>query len=100
MSVESHDPAELLAADEPSTGDLIAAWNHRPSWMARAACRGERIDVFFPTLGHDSRPARAVCDACPVLPACLRFALDDETLTGVWGGTDDRERARIRRQSA
>jgi WhiB family redox-sensing transcriptional regulator len=75
--------------------DLIP---NRPSWMRRAACSGVGIDTFFaddePTLAE----ARAVCDVCPVRAECLEFALADRSVTGIWAGTDDVERRRIRRR--
>ena len=40
--------------------------------------------------------AKAVCRGCPVLQACGAAALADPSLTGVWGGLTDAERARLR----
>jgi WhiB family redox-sensing transcriptional regulator len=41
---------------------------------------------------------REMCEACPVRGECLDFALADESITGLWGGTTDAERREIRRR--
>jgi WhiB family redox-sensing transcriptional regulator len=73
--------------------------------MAEASCRGT-TDLFFPP--DRERPkaerervarARAVCDGCPVHSDCRAFALSQpDTLAGIWAGTSQRQRKRIRRQ--
>ena len=43
-------------------------------------------------------PAHVSCNGCPVIDACLRFALENGMTAGVWGGlTEDERRARKRR---
>jgi len=43
-------------------------------------------------------PAHVSCNHCPVIAACLRFAMEDEMTAGVRGGlTEDERRARKRR---
>ena len=46
------------------------------------------------------RPAKAVCTGCPVLEQCRTYALARPTLSGIWGGTSDRERQALRRAAA
>lgn len=57
------------------------------SWMERAACRGHDPEMFFPHpsdgIGRDL--AQSVCQRCPVIEACGRWA-DDTSAVGVWGG--------------
>jgi WhiB family transcriptional regulator, redox-sensing transcriptional regulator len=70
-------------------------------WMSQGACRGEDPGLFFPVaeIGPSLREveqARAVCRRCPVLAACLRYALDTRQ-EGIWGATTDGERRAIRR---
>ena len=70
------------------------------AWMRRAACLDHEPEVFFPpgpsALEHMAE-ARAVCRTCPVVTDCLRVALADPTLVGVWGGTSEAQRAALRR---
>lgn len=73
-------------------------------WEQRAACRGEDLDLFFPTSGRTEQAAEAkrVCQRCPVLYRCLAAQLkhrwrDDH---GIWGGTTVDERKAIRKALA
>ena len=69
------------------------------SWMPAGLCRGmdpqHAARVFFPVQGESQAPARAVCADCPVRAACLDYGMDENY--GVWGGTSERERRRLRR---
>jgi WhiB family redox-sensing transcriptional regulator len=42
------------------------------------------------------QPAKTICAGCPVRTECLDYALADDTLVGVWGGTSETERDHIR----
>ena len=61
-------------------------------WQARAACRGARIEVFFPGRGEAAGPARQVCARCPVRRQCLEFAVSNRIVSGIWGGLTGPER--------
>jgi WhiB family redox-sensing transcriptional regulator len=71
-------------------------------WMRRAACLDSEPEVFFPpgpsAIEH-VEAAKRVCRDCPVVGDCLSVALADPTLVGVWGGTSETQRARLRRTS-
>ena len=84
-------PGEMLTLD-----DLIPA---RPAWMAKAACRGVDAATFFPSRGEPTDAARALCAGCPARGPCLAYALDDETLEGVWAGTSKQQRRGMRREA-
>ena len=68
------------------------------SWQAKANCFGVDPDLFFPERGQSTKEAKAVCAGCVVREACLEFALANHIAFGIWGGTSERERRRIRRQ--
>ncbi|MFB6772780.1 WhiB family transcriptional regulator [Streptomyces sp. NPDC056337] len=74
-------------------------------WRARSACRTEDPDLFFP-LGNTGpallqiQEAKAVCRRCPVMERCLQWALESGQEHGVWGGTDEDERHRMKRRAA
>ena len=56
--------------------------------------------MFFPA-GEDEilvALARAICEACPVMDECLRYALATNQTEGVWGGMTGSERRRLRRR--
>lgn len=68
----------------------------RPRWQARSACRNLDTREFFPEGTGLSQDVRRICAACPVSVECLTFALADPSLKGVWAGTTERGRGRIR----
>ena len=73
------------------------------SWRARAACRLCPPELFFPsgTTGialERMERAKQLCEDCEVQPEYLRFALETRQEFGIWGGTDEKERARLRRK--
>ncbi len=69
-----------------------------PEWLEVAACRGVDPVLFFPERGEDWKPAKEVCQSCPVKVECLEFALTENIKFGIWGGKSERERRRIRRK--
>ncbi|MBV7363576.1 WhiB family transcriptional regulator [Actinomycetaceae bacterium TAE3-ERU4] len=73
------------------------------TWRSKAACISEDPELFFP-IGK-SAPAYAqairakeVCKSCAVLNLCLEWALKNGQDCGVWGGTTEEERRRLRKQ--
>jgi WhiB family redox-sensing transcriptional regulator len=54
-------------------------------------------DLFFPDPSDKdmARRAKAACQRCPMIDACLNFALDARQNDGVWGGMDEGERRAI-----
>lgn len=65
-------------------------------WLDHAACRGVPTAVFFPGIGKPTAPAKKICADCPVLDPCLDYALETPWLTGIWGGTSEKQRREIR----
>ena len=68
----------------------------RPVWHRRAACRGRGVEDFFPPDGSSRLRASVLCVRCPVAKECLEYALDHPSLKGVWAGTSERGRHRMR----
>lgn len=76
-----------------------------PEWMEDAKCRGiTATSLFYPDRSNDQvMQAKAVCKGldgsapCPVLQTCFDYAMDTEEKFGVWGGTSERERRRIKK---
>jgi len=52
--------------------------------------------LFFPERGDSTEPAKAVCARCLVRAECLAYALAEHIQHGIWGGTSERERRRLR----
>jgi WhiB family redox-sensing transcriptional regulator len=74
----------------------------RQDWRDFAACRDTSPDLFFPvgTTGpalDQIAEAKTVCRQCPVRTACLEYAMVTNQDTGIWGGTSEEERKKLRR---
>ena len=63
-------------------------------WQDSAYCRDiADPEIFFPERNVKPREAKLLCAGCPVKADCLEYALL-YGLSGVWGGTTDKERKR------
>jgi WhiB family redox-sensing transcriptional regulator len=88
-------------------GNVALTWSRTyewdtDDWRQVAACRDTDPDLFFPvgTTGpavEQIEAAKAVCRACEAQPACLEFALATNQEAGVWGGTSEEERRKLRK---
>ncbi|KNE80430.1 MULTISPECIES: WhiB family transcriptional regulator [Streptomyces] len=72
-------------------------------WRLNAACRDTDPDLFFPVGSsgpalRQEQAAKAVCESCPVIDACLDWALETGQTSGVWGGTSEDERRPMHRR--
>lgn len=71
-------------------------------WRDQAACRNTDPDLFFP-IGSTGpaieqiESAKAVCMQCEAQRACLEFALATNQESGIWGGTSEEERRKLRK---
>jgi WhiB family redox-sensing transcriptional regulator len=75
----------------------------KKNWRARAACLNCPPDLFFPgdrseVAEQRIEEAKRVCRSCEVSDECLAYALKTEQAFGIWGGTDPKDRDRIRRR--
>lgn len=75
-------------------------------WASDAACLNQDTEKFYALGGvtgwHESNPqkmeALAVCARCPVREDCLEWAIEQREDYGIWGGLDEVERRKMRRQ--
>lgn len=67
------------------------------AWQAESRCLQVDPEIFFPERGGSSKAARSVCMNCPVRIECLKYALANREQFGIWGGTSERERRKLRR---
>jgi WhiB family transcriptional regulator, redox-sensing transcriptional regulator len=68
--------------------------------MRDALCQEYDRELFFPGRGASSEEARGLCGRCLVQRECREYALADDTLVGVWGGTSASERDQLRKRTA
>ena len=69
-------------------------------WQAKARCSEVDPEICFPERGGSSKAARAVCNKCDVRSQCLEYALNNKEQFGIWGGTSERERRKLRKDRA
>lgn len=75
-------------------------------WRHLSACLDEDADLFFPIgktgpqVLRQIEEAKAVCRRCAVREECLDWAIMSGQEHGVWGGTSEDERRRIKRRAA
>jgi WhiB family redox-sensing transcriptional regulator len=83
-----------------ATNVALANANYR--WRDHASCRDTDPELFFPvgTTGHalvQIEQAKSVCRECEARVECLQFALATNQDSGIWGGTSEEERRKLRR---
>ena len=69
-------------------------------WMDRALCKELPSDMFFPETSAYAmaKEAKKACSLCAVRLDCLDYALSIPGLTGVFGGTTEYDRIRLKRK--
>jgi len=81
---------------------IMTASDNRAEWWSAAACLTADPELFFPlsssglALQQVAR-AKAICTRCGIQQACLGYALEADPVQGIWGGTTEAERRRLRR---
>lgn len=64
----------------------------------KAKCNGTELDLFYPRQGDNGRNGKRFCQSCPVIQECLATALATDPMDdwGIWGGTTEAERRKMR----
>lgn len=81
---------------------LASVGGNYKDWRDEACCRDTDPEQFFPVgnawdVVRIVDAAKAVCGPCPVREACLQYAVETNQDTGVWGGTSEEERRKLRK---
>jgi WhiB family redox-sensing transcriptional regulator len=63
-----------------------------------AECSDKDRDIFFPEKSGSTKEAKAICATCDIKPVCLEYAIIKNEKFGIWGGTGEGERRKIRKQ--
>jgi WhiB family redox-sensing transcriptional regulator len=69
-----------------------------PNFGPEAVCTEVDPDLFFSEGDADILKAKSICVGCPLVAACLDWAIRNEEF-GVFGGTTPEERAALKRGS-
>lgn len=93
----------LFSTLKPQAPDTV---EHADRWREQAACAADGLDpeTWFPVgegpvAQQQTEDAKHICYQCPVIDACLRWAMESGQDTGVWGGLDEKERHNLRRRT-
>ncbi len=88
------------AAPPPAWSDSPALIDPQP-WTQEALCAETDPDLFFPekNSGNTAQRAKEVCGRCMVREDCLLYALTAGETFGIWGGTTESERRKMRKAS-
>lgn len=73
----------------------------RKDFWDGALCKEIGSEIFFPERheANMARIAKKMCNRCDIKQKCLDYALKDPELAGIWGGTSEQERYKIRNRS-
>ena len=88
-----------------SSSHLLTLTLESDEWRRQAACRDTDPDLFFPvgTTGPaivQIENAKAVCRQCDAQAECLEYAIATTQDSGIWGGTSEEERRKLRKRYA
>jgi hypothetical protein len=75
-------------------------WIERDHWKG-ALCAEIDPELFFPPKGQfpETQNPKKICNRCEIKQKCLDYALKDPELKGIWGGTNEPDRYKIRNRS-
>lgn len=66
-------------------------------WILDGICSQVDPELWFAAgKGNPTAPAKAICRVCPARTPCAEWAIGQDNLQGVWGGTSERDRGKIR----
>ena len=73
----------------------------KESFWKGALCAEVDPELFFPLKGKflEAQNAKRICNRCELKQKCLEYALKDPELKGIWAGTSEQDRYRIRNRS-
>jgi len=88
----------IYEVSEPDYFDIAGLLARtRPTWMDKGACRDYPPEWWYPERGGNTNQPKRICAECPVRTECLDYALANGEYHGIWGGTSERQRQRMRR---
>lgn len=88
-----------MAAEERAEAHRVRSEHKTAEWKEGKPCL-EYPEEFFAESNRAQRQAAQVCHlSCPVQDTCLDYALRADERWGVWGGTTEREREKLRKRA-
>jgi WhiB family redox-sensing transcriptional regulator len=77
----------------------MTVYHHDDDWKKFAACSNLPTELFIEEWSDEPNyppsEVKKICDACPVKPECLAYALKNDEV-GTWGGTSSYQRRQLK----
>lgn len=93
----------LMAHATPGTSGQETGGTDAPFFDGSQVCAQVDPELFFPENAiealHNIKLVRPICTACAFRNPCLAYALKHKEI-GIWGGTTEREREKLKRRIA
>lgn len=71
----------------------------KTKWISQSLCSKKEnqdiVDYFFSDKLEEKHIAKNLCFSCPVRKDCIKWALEEKEIWGIWGGRDENEIRRI-----
>jgi WhiB family redox-sensing transcriptional regulator len=64
------------------------------NWIESANCDESTHSLFFSSSVKQQRIAKSLCQSCMVVSDCLKFAIENDCNSGIYGGLTAKERER------
>lgn len=100
-AASTHRRVRLVGASKFKPQCLPAPRAEEWTWQSHGRCRDYPAAVFFPEQQRGERlrrteaAAKRICQECPVIAECRKYALSVPEIYGIWGGLDETERAQV-----
>ena len=95
--LENHLKEIELLPNNNNRRDYLMKGPQISEFVGKAACKGMEVNLFFPSTGVISRAVAVVCSNCEVKVQCEEFAVNNDNIQGIWGGTNEADRRRKRK---
>ena len=89
LGLKRHQVRRYLSLHKP----LLVPPRSTLGWVQDEVCRPEQTELCYPSsTGNHNKKCKAaaikMCSTCPVAKQCLKTAIDNCEIVGVWGGHD------------
>lgn len=72
---------------------MVSSQSNGLEWQKDAECakpeNRQLVEFFFSSKADEKYQAKNLCFSCPVRQDCLKWALENRQIWGIWGGRDE-----------
>ena len=96
---EDFADAAVQAVQEDHTTDTVAAPSDVSFDRSAGLCAQADPEIFYPEKGGSAKAAKQTCARCDIKDTRLEEALHTNQEYGIWGGLNERERRKLKKQN-